>query len=495
METITDTTVTTRSGALRGFIADGARTFLGVPFAAPPFGPNRFLPPQPAAPWDGMRDALAFGPKCPQVPFPPPWDVIIGDHPDMGEDCLNLNVWAPDPPVTGCPVMVWIPGGMFESGTGSGAYPLQRFARDGVVAVAINYRVGAEGFLYFGEGVANLGLLDQIAALEWVRDNIAAFGGDPGNVTVVGESAGALSIGALLTMPRAAGLFRRAILESGGAYQAIPVEQAPRVGRALAERLGVAPTRDAIAAVPIEQLLRAQRAMKAEMFTHPDPARWGFEVVASGLPWQPVIDGETLPGLPIERLQAGESGDIDVIAGSNADEWNFFLIPTGVGDQITEEMLIGTIMLNGLPVEETLRVYRAEYPGAGPGELFGKLQGDRLFRIPALRLAEAHAGRAYLYEFAWHSPLYGGRFGAVHGSEIPFAFDTLDIDSEPMLGPDPPQSLADTMHAAWVRFITTGDAGWPAYDRDRRPTMRFDTASAVVEDPRSAVRKIWEGVR
>src|SRR5512139_4097632 len=218
-------TVTTARGRLRGRIDAAVHCFLGVPYAAPPCGPNRLIQPRPAEPWDGVRDAISFGAEPPQ-PKPPaddPVAAMVWDAAEPGEDCLNLNIWTPDPSATGLPVMVWIPGGMFEVGTGA-TYDGSRFARDGIVCVTINYRVGPEGFLYLADGDANLGLLDQVAALEWVRDNIAAFGGDPSNVTIFGESAGAMSVGTLLAMPCAAGLFRRAICQSGAADRVIPAD-------------------------------------------------------------------------------------------------------------------------------------------------------------------------------------------------------------------------------------------------------------------------------
>ena len=193
---------------------------------------------------------------------------------------------------------------MFEFGTGA-AYDGSRFARDGIVCVTINYRVGAEGFLYLGEGHANLGLLDQLAALEWVQENIAAFGGDPGNVTIFGESAGAMSVGTLLAMPRAEGLFRRAIAQSGAAHHVISAATARRVGQRLAEKLGVEATREAIAAIPVDRLLQAQAELKADLVAHPDPERWGGEVVATMLPWQPVVDGDVIPAPPLDRIAAG----------------------------------------------------------------------------------------------------------------------------------------------------------------------------------------------
>src|SRR6266508_1857029 len=215
--------------------------------------------------------------------------------------------------------MVWIPGGMFEAGSGA-SYDGSRFARDGIVCVTINYRVGAEGFLYLGDGIANLGVLDQIAALEWVQENVAAFGGDPGNVTIFGESAGAMSVGTLLAIPRAEGLFRRAIAQSGAAHHVISAATAQRVGQRLAEQLGVKATREAIAAVPLDRLLRAQVELDKNLAAHPDPSRWGGEVVASMMPWQPVIDGDVIPAPPLERIAAGVGGDVDLMVGTNIDE-------------------------------------------------------------------------------------------------------------------------------------------------------------------------------
>ncbi|GAP54633.1 carboxylesterase, partial [Arthrobacter sp. Hiyo6] len=240
-----NTLVKTLHGQLLGNVAEGVHSFLGIPYAATTSGANRLRPPQPVQPWSGVRDATRYGASPPQVAPPESagsdWDTALA-----GEDCLNLNVWTPDPGAAGLPVMVWIQGGAFEFGS-TAAYNGRNFARDGVVCVVINWRVGADGFLDLGDGHANVGLLDQVAALEWVRGNIAAFGGDPGNVTVFGESAGAMSIGILLSIPRAEGLFRRAILQSGAAHHVIPAETAQRIGRALAEKLRVPQTREAIA--------------------------------------------------------------------------------------------------------------------------------------------------------------------------------------------------------------------------------------------------------
>jgi carboxylesterase type B len=405
--------------------------------------------------------------------------------------------------------MVWIPGGMFEVGSGA-SYDGSRFARDGVVCVTINYRVGAEGFLYLGEGVANFGLLDQIAALAWVRDNIAAFGGDPANVTLFGESSGAMSIGALLSMPRAQGLFRRAILQSGGPHTVMSVATAQKSGRRLAEKLGIEARLDAFMDVPADRLLVAQTDLKTEVIANPDPARWGEEVVASMMPFHTVVDGDVVPARPIDRIAAGASARVDVIAGSNTEDWKLFVVANGLVGRITDEILTGPVATYGyralaaygLPAARALAAYRAAYPGASPADLLAAAQTDWWCRMPAVLLAEARTGgpaSTFLYEFAWPSPAFGGLFGACHGLEIPFVFDTLDKGAGqmqgPLLGPAPPQQLADAMHRAWAAFAATGDPGWPKYDRSRRAAMRFDTSSRIVEDPRSWERQLWEGVR
>jgi para-nitrobenzyl esterase len=489
--------IRTSHGAVRGSLAGGVHRFLGISYAAPPFGAHRLLPPQPVEPWTGVRDATTYGAKPPQLPYPPPWDVLIPEWGPDGEDCLNLNIWTPDPTTSGLPVMVWIPGGMFEAGSGA-TYDGSRFARDGIVCVTINYRVGAEGFLYLGNENSNRGLLDQIAALEWVRDNIAAFGGDPGNVTVFGQSAGAMSIGTLLSMSPAKALFQRAIAQSGGAHQVIPVETAEKVTRQFAQKLGVAATREAIAAITPDRLVQAQAELKAELIAHPDPERWGPGTVVNVLLWQPVLDGNVIPARPIDRIAAGAASDIDLMTGATTEEWNFFLVPAGAIEQITPEMLSGAIAAYGSPVEATLPAYRATNPGASAGELLSAVQSDWYCRIPALQLADAHARNSaatWMYEFAWRSPQYGGRLGAFHGAGVAFVFDQLGPDTEPLLGPNPPQELADRMHRAWVAFARTGNPGWPSYDLTRRATMRFDTTSELVDDPRSRERVLWEHMR
>ena len=517
----TGAVVETAHGAVQGTAVDGVHEFLGIPYAAPPFGVRRLRPPQPVHGWSGVRDATRLGPEPPQVAPPSTGGPENGAQEDWGdvagafaaveraaasEECLNLNVWTPDPGAGGLPVMVWIQGGMFELSS-TAAYDGSRFARDGVVCVVITWRPGAEGFLHLGDGVANVGLLDQVAALEWVRENISVFGGDPANVTVFGESAGAMSIGALLAMPRADGLFRRAILQSGAAHHVTSAADALRTAGYLAHELGVDATREAIAEAGVPRLLAAQARLKADLMGNPDPTRWGLPAVTTTMQWQPVIDGDVLPAPPLDRISAGSAASVDVLVGTNVDDWRLWLVVSGALGRITDQILTGQVRDHGhqclaaygLDPQAVLAAYRQRYPQAGPGDLLAAVQTDWWMRIPALRLAEAHAAAArqagtYMYEFAWQSP----GLGAVHALEVPFAFDTASPDSPlfgPLLGPEPPQELARTMHAAWVAFAAHGDPGWPRYEPSTRATMRFDTTSRVVRDPRSWERALWDGLR
>jgi para-nitrobenzyl esterase len=494
-------TVATTSGTVRGRTQGGVSAFLGIPYAAPPFGALRFAAPAPPEPWDGVRAATEYGPTVPKPPYAPPYDVLLPEPQIPGEDCLNLNVWTPDPSASGLPVFVWVHGGAFVNGSGAvPTYSGVPFARDGVVCVTLNYRLGVDGFLHFADGgPANRGLLDQVAALRWVQENIAAFGGDPARVTVGGESAGGMSVACLLAMPAAEGLFRRAVLQSGAGHHALSPGTATRIGGYLAERLGLAPERKALAGVPLPELIAAQQGLAAEVALLPDPARFG-EVAANLMAFEPVIDGEVLPDLPIHRIAAGASADVDVLVGANTEEQRLFLVPNGVVDMVTGELLRMAVAGYGLPVDRALEVYGGARPGATPGELLADVATDWFFRVPAIRLAEAAAaggaGGAWMYEFSWPSPQFGGRLGACHALELGFTFDTLATEAHgALMGPAAPQELADRMHGAWVRFVTDGDPGWDRYGTAGRRVQDFGEQVRVVTDPRGEQRALWEGIR
>ena len=376
---------------MRGVRAGGVVAFLGIPYAAAPVGERRFRAPEPAPRWSGVRDAVAHGPTAPMPGYPPPFDALLPNPTIPGDEYLNLSVWTPDPHARGLPVLVWIHGGAFVNG--SSAVPLtdgSAFARDGVVTLALNYRLGAEGFALLPDAPPNLGLLDQVAALEWVRDNVAAFGGDPDEVTVAGESAGAISIGALLAMPRAAGLFRRAVLQSGSAHHTLTAATAGRVADYLAAELGVPATAAALRSVPIERVIRAQKVLTRQLQAAPDPARWG-EIVANFLMFEPVVDGEILPGPPWQRIVAGAAAGVDVLVGANRHEHRFFLVPTGMTDHVNGRAVAAVATAYGLS-DGALDRYRRHMPDASPGILLAEIMSDWFYRIPALAARRVEPG-------------------------------------------------------------------------------------------------------
>ena len=306
MSEMTHPVVRLQDGIIRGQADSGVSAFLGIPYAAAPFGPNRMRPPQPVQAWDGERDATGFGPTVPKGDYPPQYARLFPEVVIPGAEYLNLNVWTPDAGVADFRCSLSIHGGSFINGTGAAErYNGTAFARDGVVCVTINYRLSAEGFLFLDDAVANRGLLDQLAALEWVQRNISAFGGDPARVTVAGESAGAMSITTLLGMPRAEGLFAQAITQKRAAAHTLTQDAARMVGGYLAGALGVPADRDQIKAVPLEKFVRAASDLVVEVQTVPDPARWS-SLALSLLPFAPAVYGPVLPEAPITAIGAGQ---------------------------------------------------------------------------------------------------------------------------------------------------------------------------------------------
>lgn len=483
-----DRVVPTTAGQVRGRVANGVSSFLGIPYAAAPVGPNRFAPPARPPTWGGVRDALEHGPTAPASSDPAPLERLLPAVVIPGEEYLNINVWVPEDAAR-TPVMVWIHGGGYINGSNSRpTFDGTTFARDGVVLVGVNYRLGAEGFLLLPGGTANLGLLDQVAALRWVQENIAAFGGDPSNVTVFGESAGGMSVASLMAMPSAEGLFRRAIVQSGGGHLVLSAATAARVAGHVADEVGV-PLEDLPQVLP-QRLVEAQQALAVRIQSVPDAAGWGGAAV-NAMVYEPVVDGHVLPDLPIRRIAAGSAAGIDLLVGSTRDEYRLFLVPFGNMDRATEATLQAIAAEYGLP-EGALDEYRAVRPDASPGMLLTDVVTDWLFRIPTIRIAEAHAG-THVYEFDWASPEFDGKLGACHALELGFVFDTLH-STVGLAGHEPPQELADAMHRAWVAFATDGDPGWEPYGQDRN-VRRFGTTVETVRDPRGNTRAVWETIR
>lgn len=489
MDLTPDPVVRTTAGPVRGTRTPGVTAFLGIPYAAPAVGRARFAAPVRAPAWQAPRDATAHGPTALQGPYPPPMDRLLPSSVAPGEDYLNVSVWTPDPAASALPVIVWVHGGAFVRGAASiPTYDGSAFARDGVVLVGINYRIGLPGFAVLPDAPQNLGIRDQILALQWVQENIAAFGGDPGRVTIMGESAGGMSVATLLGSPAAQGLFSAAIMQSGNATTAADPDDARRVGEAVAERLGVAATAEALSDVDPAALLAAQTQVGAELATNPDPGRWGASVVRGGLgimSYFPTIDGEVVPDLPLASVRQGSSAGIPLLTGTTAEEFRLFTVPTGLAAAVTDEVLPLLLARYGWD-SSVARRYAANRPGAGPGDVVSAMLTDAGFRAPTAALASAqHATGAdvFVYELGWATPVDG--LGACHALDLGFVFDTLDqATGSVLLGPHPPQSLADTMHRAWVDFATGHDPGWPVYRPGERAVMRFDEASEVVTDPR-----------
>ena len=480
-------------GALRGSRESGVAVFRGIPYAQSPVGAFRLAAPQPAERWDGVRPAVSYGP-------PPPQTGLLGrarpPQGEEGDDWLTVNVWSPDPgPAARLPVMVWIFGGAYTIGVSSRPeYDGGRLARHGVVVVTFNYRLGVEGFAQIAGAPANRGLLDQVAALEWVRENIAAFGGDPSKVTVFGESAGAGSVAALLAMPRAAGLFGRAVAQSvPGTF--FSTELAADIAAACAAEVGRQPTVADLASVDPALLVVAADTVTATMTEL--AGRWGQAAYRSIL-FAPVVDGDVLPATPWQAAADGVSRGVALLVGHTRDEQRLFTAITGLLGQVTPDQAATALQVLA-PGPDGSRRYRDAYPEASPEMLYELVHSDWLFRMPSLHLAEAQragGGRVHLYELAWPAPGMGGALGACHGLDVPLVFGNL-AHGEPALligaSPTPEAAaLSARMRTAWTAFATHGDPGWPAYDPDRRLTQIFDTPPVVTSYREERSRLIWQ---
>jgi para-nitrobenzyl esterase len=451
----------TTSGPVRGVATAYGTAFLGVPYAAGPIGAARFAAPQPHEPWTEVRDATRPGPTAPQ-PVRDAFGALdlapyFGPGWKRGADYLAVNIWAPPVRSSPVPVMVFVHGGGFVAGSiNSRLYDGRAFARDGVVLVTVNYRLGIPGFLHLPDAPDNRGLLDVRAALRWVRDNIARFGGDPGNVTLVGQSAGAIIAGAVLADPAAEGLLRRVVIQSGSGLAAFTPDQAAVITAAVGQELGVDPSAATLAGVGDDRFVELLPRLSARELRTPLGGITAFSLV---------MDEQ-----PATAVAAGVGAEVDVLIGTNLDEGALYLAPLGLLSGVTEADLHATAARFHPDPGAAVRAYRRTHPGASPGRLRTALLGDGLFGAGSRALAEAHAGHGatWAYRFGWRS----SGLGAGHVMELPFVFDCLDLPElhgpRALLGEGPaPQDLATRMHSAWIRFAATGDPGW-----SRHPEVR-----------------------
>ncbi|HET9429144.1 MAG TPA: carboxylesterase family protein [Allosphingosinicella sp.] len=479
--------VETQYGRVRGRSADGISRFFNIPYAAPPVDLNRFRAPQPHERWRGVREADEIGPTAPQFvrDFPGlDFKPLIGNGWRRGGDYLNLNVWAPEVrgPSPLRPVMVWIHGGGFV--VGSNYSPVQdgsAFARSGIVCIAINYRLGVEGFLPVPLAPNNLGLRDILCALHWVRDNVGAFGGDPRNITLFGGSAGGTAVADLMASPRATGLFRRAIIQSGHGNMVRSGPVAQRLVDKVAKWLGVTPDLRGFRSAGLEDCARAVENVSLPSSRIDLRDHEGREPVFGTSRFVPVVGNDVLPMNPLEAVRMGAGAEIDLLIGTNAEEMNLYLVPTAMREKLGSLLAWYVLSRSQPSARAVLKAYGRGHKK--PGEALADAMNDLVFRWPARRFAEAHRGRTHFYEFDWRSPAFGGQLGACQGLELPFVFDTLASVTGPdgLVGTDPPQALADRVHRLWVDFATDGSLPWPEYDRESRLVYQLERGEAVHE--------------
>jgi para-nitrobenzyl esterase len=496
-----------KNGKLEGYLENGLFVFKGIPYAAPPLGDLRWMPPQPVKPWSGVRNAKEFGPIAPQTPMPA--GVIPQNLLPQSEDCLTLNIYTPGLDNEKRPVMVWIHGGAFTIGSGSDAmYESDKLPKRGnIVLVKINYRLGMLGFLRLKDvtggkipSTGNEGLMDQVAALKWVKENIAAFGGDPSNVTVFGESAGGMSIGCLMVMPSARKLFQKAILESGVGSTAVPLQESNTAAGQFLKLSGIKKDNvKAFRALTTAQLLEIEGRMRTMIA--------GRGEVQKITATTPVVDGEVIPDVPNQMARKGLAKDIPAIIGTNLEEWKLFAMMQPGFNQIDEAELLKRVgvFVSADDAKKLVAAYRTALqkrgPAVTPADILAAIDTDIMFRMPALEMVEAqndNSQKIYSYLFTWKSPAMGGAFGACHGLEVGFVFGNNDA----MFCGNGPEAdrLSESIQDAWIAFAQTGNPStkslgdWPVYGA-KRMTMLLGKESKVVAAPYDGERAAWDGIK
>lgn len=471
--------VATSAGQVQGTLHDGIERFLGIPYAGAPVGELRFELPQPGEQWDGVRDATAYGATAPQNPYEGAIGQILATVTIPGENFLNLNVFTPHQRFGELlPVIVWFHGGSLQHGSNAlTGYDGGAFARDGVVFVAANYRLGPEGFSVLDGAPLNLGLADQVAALRWAQQEIDAFGGDPRRVTIMGESAGGNSVAALLASAQARPLFSQAIIQSGP-LTAQEIKKAGKVTAMIAKELKLEQSREAFSSATPEELLVAHAKVTA-----------GSTPLTGGAGHAIAIGEQLVPENPFDALLAGAGSDVPLLIGTTRDEARLWLIPTGLANKITW-LHLGIAALKVGVSRSAMKLFTRNRAQESKGEILGAIATDVLLRVPMNQLADArteNGASTFVYEFSWESPIQGLK--AAHAMELGFVFDQLQsADSISMAGRDTPQELATDMHKAWVQFAQNGQPGWEQWG-PARPVKTFDGVSnGVVYAPRDEER-------
>jgi para-nitrobenzyl esterase len=501
--------VETNSGKVHGMVHHGIHSFKGIPYGASTAGKNRFMPPVKPEPWTSVRDAFQFGHWSPQnmhyvEVLAPQADISVEGY---DEDCLRLNVWTPEPNSNRKrPVMFWCHGGGFSQESASWPWVLgESLARRGdVVAVSINHRLNIFGAFHLGDvggekyaASGNAGMLDIVAALQWVRDNIASFGGDPANVMVFGESGGGGKTRRLLAMPSAKGLFHRAAIQSSAGLREMTREDANELTKVMMADLGITPARvDELQNVPVSRLLSAMADVQKRQLAAGRTAASQFS---------PIVDGKILPAHPFDPVATQVSDTIPIMIGCNTHEQAFMSISSGdeeafnLDDAGLRKRIVGFV--GDANAGRVMEHYQKAFPGRSPSELFFLLVTDRGTRLGAIKIAERKSaqGKApvYMYLFAWRSPALGGKLGAPHTVELPFVFDNTEIPKYMTTGSAAEKALAAKTSEAWIQFVRSGNPNhkglpaWPAYTAKDRSTMVFDNTCNTVNDPGGEERKLW----
>lgn len=489
LDAINTTTVTAKQGKIIGAVKNDVAIFYDIPYAKNPFiEGRRFQAPQPYGNWDNTLDATKIGLPVPQ-PSRGRTINLVGAPGD-----LTLNIWMPATSAINqhkLPVMVWIPGGAFiREDAAEQVYDGSSFAKDDVIVVTVNYRVGVDGFMHLQGAPDNRGILDQILALQWVQENIADFGGDPKQVTLFGQSAGAESVAILLGTSKAEGLFQKAIMQSPP-MQSVTQSEATRIANVFADNLNVPATIEGISTIAYPQLVSSVIEM-GKTISNRD--QWGM-LSWGGTAFLPVVDNDIIVGSPMKSLASNANSSIPTIVGSTDQEARLYLVPSGAIDNIPNEqvsLLLSDLSLNG----DAQEAYQQKSSNHSAGEMFVNIQSDYTFRMPALHIADhlvTNGNNVWHYNFSWSSPAFAGRLGAAHFVDVPFVFNTIASDeASAFVGSNPPNVLAQAMHREWTRFAKSGTVSWTPYNLRSRPTMIFDSTSVQVSSPEQDVSALWQ---